>query len=108
MCSCPLSPGPMQKGFPAVNASQKKGAGKLGTLVCIVSGHIPQNLEPVSSRLVYKVAGYKLRGIAGGETTENASCESHTTAQVLQSHVPGSENSEAVFPVRVAVLFCCF
>lgn len=57
-------------------------------LVCIVSDHSPKNLQPVRSRLVCKVVEYKLRGIARGETTENASCESHTTAQVLQSHVP--------------------
>lgn len=100
MCSSPLVPAPMLRGFPAVTASQKKGAGKLWTLVCIVSGHVPKNLETVSSRLVYKVAEYKLRGISQGETTDHASCESHTTAQVLQSGVPGSESPEALFSCR--------
>lgn len=69
-------------------------------LACIVSDHSPENLQPVSSRVVYKVDEYKLRGIAHGETTENASCESHTTAQVLHSHVPVSENTKALFSLQ--------
>lgn len=57
----------------------------------------PKNLETVHPGLVYKVAEYKVRGIAWGETTANASSESHTPAQVLQSPVPGSESSGALF-----------